>query len=361
MEYSLHQTGRASIDFLIDLRLQSNRLEPLTDEFAKASGVLDESRLAAIDCEDMDAIQAHVAPVMHQSRKFRMLRLMRDWTLAQHGHIAMSTFEEIRGELEPQLRALQDGPTRITYAPDLDPPAYWDGYEFHRSAGGWDGHDFMGFVHGELIHSKMVDDTFANIIFKTRSDMARLSQLESPERILDLGCGSAQYTLGLADAYPEAQLWGCDLSPRQLEQAQRRANERGLSWNLFVAAAEDTGFEGEQFDLVTSYAMFHELPASVARAVIREAHRLLKPGGSLLIADVKAYHVQDLYSRWKADYWNQVHGGDPFWREYATTDFGALATDVGFDDAMWFGVGPGNYPFVLMARKANADSDRQPA
>ena len=360
MEYSLHQTGRASIDFLIDVRLQSNRLEPIADAFAQASGILDDTQLGAIDDDDMDAVQAHITPVIQQSRAFRVLWLMRNWTLEQHGHIAMDTFEEIREELAPGLRALQEGPTSITYAPDLIPPAYWDGYEFHRSAGGWDGHDFMGFVHGELIHRKMVDDSLADAIIKIRAATARLPQLQNPGNILDLGCGSAQYTLGLAAAYPDAQLWGCDLSPRQLEQAQRHANERDFSWQLFVAPAEDTGLDSEQFDLVTSFAVFHELPAEVASAVIHEAHRLLKPGGSLLIADVKAYQVQDLYTRWKADFWNQLHGGDPFWREYATTDFAELATDIGFDDAKWFGVEPGNYPFVLMAHKPGNDSDRLP-
>ena len=361
MEFSLHQAGRAEIDFLVDLRLRSNRLESDADAFAASTGALDQELLETLSNATLDTIQSHFVPVMQKSRAFRMLRIFRDWTLAQHGHIAMNAFEEIRGELEPSLRQLQHGPTRLHYNPDLPAPAYWDGYEFHRSAGSWDGHDFMGFVHGELIHRKMVGDSIADAILKIRAATARISQLSDPASVLELGCGSAQYTLGLADAYPNAQIWACDLSPRQLEQAQRRANERGLKWHLFVANAEATGLESEQFDLVTAFALFHELPATAAQRVLGEALRLLKPGGSLLIADVKAYHVQDTISRWKADFWNQLHGGDPYWREYATTDFCALATKIGFTDTHWYGVAPGLYPFVLTARKSPAPISPTPA
>ena len=62
------------------------------------------------------------------------------------------------------------------------------------------------------------------------------------------------------------------------------------------------------------------MPLDIQKAVLAEAYRLLKPGGYILMADIKAYHVQKPYERWKADFWNYVHGGDRFWRDYATTD-----------------------------------------
>ena len=197
----------------------------------------------------------------------------------------------------------------------------------------------------------MVGTHLAQVILEQRRATAKMAPVGNPQRILEMGCGSAQYTLGLAEAFPDAEIWGCDLSPRQLEEAQRRANALGLNWRLFEAAAEDTGLDGDRFDLVTSYAVFHELPSAVARRVLDETLRLLRPGGVTLVGDVKAYHAHDDYQRWKADFLNQVHGGDPFWREYATTDLAEMASDAGFVDAEWFGVGEQQYPFVLIARK----------
>jgi SAM-dependent methyltransferase len=346
VDYSLRQRGRAATEFLVDLRNQSNRLEVSSDKFAANAGLLGNDLP-----NDPQELQQYVTPVLQDYADFRILRLIRDWTLEQHGWIAMDAFDEIRAEIEPALLALQTGPTQIRYAPDLDPPDYWADYEFHRSAGGWDGHDYMGFVHGELCHRRMVDGAFAGIILAVRAATAKMAPNQNPEKILELGCGSAQYTLGLAEAYPDSEIWACDLSPRQLEEAQRRANERGLTWHLFEAAAENTGLEAEQFDIVTSYAVFHEIPTRSVKSVLQESYRLLKPGGCILIGDVKAYHAYNPYERWKADFWNQLHGGDPFWREYGTTDLGLLAEQTGFSHAKWFGVGESQYPFVLVAEK----------
>ena len=346
MDYSLHQRGRASVDFLVDLGIQAYTLEQNADAYAEQLG-LPNADLP----DDLDELQQAVQPLMHACPDFRFFRLIREWQLDRHGGIAMDAFDEIRTDIEPELQRLTDGPTKIRYAERLTPPDYWNGVEFHRSEGGWDGHDHMGFVHGEIIHRKMVGTHLADIILKQRSETAKLVPVKNPEKIFEMGCSSAQYTLGLAEAFPDAELWACDLSPRQLEEAQRRANERGLCWHLVQAAAEDTGLDGEQFDLVTSYAIFHELPTDAARRVLEETFRLLKPGGVTLVGDVKAYHVQDGYNRWKADFLNQVIGGDPYWREYADSDLAALATDVGFVDAQWSGVGDNQYPFILTATK----------
>jgi SAM-dependent methyltransferase len=349
MDYSLHQRGRASIDFLADLRSLSDRFEARTDQRARDNG-LEPQTLP----DDPEQLQALVAPILEADPEFRVLRMCRDWTLEQHGQVAMEAFDEIHSDIEEQLNRLQAGPTSIKYAPSLNAPDYWEGYEFHKSAGGWDGHDYMGFVHGELIHRRMVNPSFAGMIYAIRKSVAEAVPVSSPQKILDVGCCSGQYTQGVAEVFPDSELWACDLSARQLEQAQRYANEHGLNWKLFQAAGEELGLDDELFDVVTSYAMFHEIPISASRANLQEYLRVLKPGGYAVVGDVKAYHAYDNYARWKADYWNQVHGGDPFWREYATTNLADLAMEAGFAEAQWHGLGERQYPFVLIARKGAA-------
>jgi 2-polyprenyl-3-methyl-5-hydroxy-6-metoxy-1,4-benzoquinol methylase len=342
--YVLSQRGRARVDFLGSLGQQAHALELAADEFA-----LTNVPAEADEADTIEELHATIGPVMQQSRAFRVFRLIRDWQLAQHGLIAMQAFDEVREALEPALEALQQGPTRIIRNAALEAPDYWDGYEFHRSSGGWDGHDYMGFVHGEIIHRRMVGDAFAGVIMQQREEAARMAVSNSPSRILELGCGSGQYTIGIARACPDAEIWACDLSHRQLEQAQRRANAVDLHWNLLQAAAEDTGLDADRFDLVTSYAMFHELPVEAMRATLREARRVLRPGGKLFVADVTPYHVLDAYRRWKADLLNYVQGGDPFWRAYATSDLAALAKAEGFNPASWAAPADTLYPFILEA------------
>ncbi len=341
----MHQRGRAAIDFLTALRSLSDSLEPRTDERA----ALDPDTLP----EDPNTLQTVVTPVLESDPDFRVLRMCRDWTLEQHGKIAIDAFDEIRDDIEGELRSLQTGPATLELDSALKPPAYWDGYEFHKSTGGWDGHDYMGFIHGELIHRRMVNPNFAGMIYAVRKSVAEAAPLTNPEKILEVGCCSGQYTQGLAEVFPNSEIWACDLSARQLEQAQRYANEHGLGWKLFQAAGENLGIDGEQFDLVTSYAMFHEIPLAVSSDNLKEYLRVLRPGGYAVVGDVKAYHAYNNYERWKNDYWNQVHGGDPFWREYATTNLADLAIQAGFAEATWQGLGAREYPFVLIARKGS--------
>ena len=352
MDYTLHQRGRASIDFLADLRIRSDRLETVADDKALAVD-LDIAQLP----DDPDNLQAEVAPVLEAIPEFRVLKLCRDWTLEQHGSVAMAAFEEIRDAVSPQLDTLQKTPGSITYAADLPAPDYWEGYEFHKSEGGWDGHDYMGFVHGELIHRRMVNPNFYGLIYATRKSVAEAAPVKGPARVLEIGCCSGQYTQGVAEVFPDAELWACDLSARQLEQAQRYANEHALNWRLFQADGAATGQPDDHFDLVTSYAMFHEIPTDAARRVLDECLRVTRPGGYAVIGDVKAYHAFDNYNRWKNDYWNQVHGGDPYWREYAATDLAMLALEAGFAEATWEGLGENRYPFVLIARKGGGAYD----
>jgi len=347
MEYDLHQRGRACINFLTDLRTVSDRYEKSIDIRA----------LKKVDAESLpdepESLQKIVAPTLEQDPEFRLLRMCRDWTLERHGGIAMDCFEELRDQLLPSLQKLDTGSAALTLNDALEPPPYWHGHEFHKSEGGWDGHDFMGFIHGELIHRQMVNPTFAGIIYKVRKSVAEeAAKHVQPDAILEVGCCSGQYTQSVAEVFPNAELHACDLSARQLEQARRYANEHNLSWKLFQAAGEDLGVENEQFDLVTSYAMFHEIPLSASLANLREYLRVLKPGGYAVVGDIKAYHAYDNYSRWKNDYWNQVHGGDPYWREYADTNLAAIALEAGFSEASWEGLGENRYPFVLIARKA---------
>jgi len=346
MDYTLQQRGRAAIEFLTDLRVNSDRLEAIADSKAISNGL----NLASLP-EEPEALQQQVAPQLESLAEFRMLKLCRDWTLEQHGRIALQAFEGIREQISGQLDELQAAPNAVAYAEQAPRPDYWADFEFHKSAGGWDGHDYMGFVHGELIHRRMVNPNFFGMIYATRKNVAEAAPVSNPQRILEIGCCSGQYTQGLSEVFPDAELYACDLSARQLEQAQRYANENGHNWHLFQADGEATGQPNDHFDLVTSYAMFHEIPTSAAQRVLLECLRVTKPGGYTVIGDVKAYHALTSYDRWKSDYWNQLHGGDPYWREYANTDLAKLALNAGFKEAHWEGLGENRYPFVLIAHK----------
>ncbi len=117
-----------------------------------------------------------------------------------------------------------------------------------------------------------------------------VSTLPTP-RILDLGCGLAATLRSLSRLCPRAQLHGLTVVPWQLEQGTElnrtgpEATPQTQAINLQLGDYEHTRFPTASFDAV--YALESSCYAHAANksAFLTEAHRLLRPGGRLVIAD----------------------------------------------------------------------------
>jgi ubiquinone/menaquinone biosynthesis C-methylase UbiE len=98
--------------------------------------------------------------------------------------------------------------------------------------------------------------------------------------VLDVAIGTG---LNLPHYPPGARLTGIDLSPVMLAAAAKRAADLGLSVELSEAQAEHLPFDDASFDTVVCTLSL----CSVAddRAAIAEMHRVLRPGGQLLLLD----------------------------------------------------------------------------
>lgn len=337
----LRQRGRASIDFLSQLLRARGPVNAQIAQDLKAADISADT----LD-EDIDAGIEAYENALDNSPAFQTMELLSDWHYRRYGAIVTEGFEEIEPELAPLMTSLMEGPSTLTLDPSLKAPDYWEGVDFHRTQGGWDGHPHMGYIHGELIHKKLVDGFNPGTIFAQRGAAAEKAPKDSYRRILDMGCSSGHYTTMLAKTYPEAKIVGVELSARMLEHALRTANHSGLAWELHQCAAEDTPFEDASFDLVTSYILLHEMPAHAIEKLFAEAYRLLEPGGDMVISDVPRYADMDALAIVKADRDAQL-GGEPHWRSAAQLDLADLARAVGFKSVST----SGPFPYSVIAAK----------
>src|SRR5690606_25947132 len=103
-------------------------------------------------------------------------------------------------------------------------------------------------------------------------------------RFLDVGCGAGHLSFAVAGAL--ASVVAVDPSPNMLATVQRAANEKGLANIQTVqAGAESMPFDDDQFCVVASrYSAHHWLKLPEA---LKEMHRVVKPGGYLLMIDVE--------------------------------------------------------------------------
>lgn len=122
---------------------------------------------------------------------------------------------------------------------------------------------------------------------RTWEGLARaLLTLAPRKRYVDLGIGDGLLTLMLAEV--AERVTAVDLSPRMLEQLAARARAAGLDNIDFVEGElEDLPLPDRAFDVaVLSQALHH---AEQPLRSLREAHRILAPGGRLLVLELLAH------------------------------------------------------------------------
>jgi ArsR family transcriptional regulator len=137
-----------------------------------------------------------------------------------------------------------------------------------------------------------------------------------PCRFLDLGAGDGIFGCLAAAAGHEVTL--VDLSQAQLDRARSRARREGLG-DLRCVQADftQTGLEAGSFDrVVLSHALHH---AGDPAALLREARRLLAPGGLLWILDLAAHSEE----------WMRAEQGD-FWLGFSVEHIQGLLREAGF-------------------------------
>ena len=177
----------------------------------------------------------------------------------------------------------------------------------------------------------------------------------APQRVLDLGCGPGTETLGFARAFPEAEMHGLDLSAPFLTFAHLWAEEHGHAVHYRQANAAETRYPDAHFDLIVSHILFHETSPVILPAILREARRLLAPGGVFFNADV-AYQLHRIsMPRQVTNSWQVAHNGEPFWRGFAEIDVREALEEAGFAREEIFAdyvpVGSGEY-LMFGARRA---------
>jgi ubiquinone/menaquinone biosynthesis C-methylase UbiE len=100
-----------------------------------------------------------------------------------------------------------------------------------------------------------------------------LARVDTGGRILDNGCGVGL----LCDRIAPEQVVGLDISREMLRHAATLSNQ------LILGNSQDLPLHSGSFDVAFCRSLLHHLPD--AAAAVREMHRVLRPGGEMVIVD----------------------------------------------------------------------------
>jgi ubiquinone/menaquinone biosynthesis C-methylase UbiE len=111
------------------------------------------------------------------------------------------------------------------------------------------------------------------------------SRLRDGARILDVGTGPGVISLQLKRACPRACFAGMDISPGMLELARNHTRTRSLSMDLVGGDGEQVPLKDHSVDILLSLFTLHHMDRP--ERFLKEAERILKPDGSLLVIDFR--------------------------------------------------------------------------
>jgi arsenite methyltransferase len=113
-----------------------------------------------------------------------------------------------------------------------------------------------------------------------------LEPLNPGDAVLDIGCGAGVDSLVAAHLVGAGgRVVGLDVTPAMVERARALLSRLGLAnLNFQVGEAEVLPFPEGTFNAIISNGVFN-LTLNKEKA-LREAHRVLKPGGRLMLADM---------------------------------------------------------------------------
>lgn len=136
-------------------------------------------------------------------------------------------------------------------------------------------------------------DMFVNLLLfgrekSFRQSILRTAAIPSGASVLDVGCGTGTLALMAKNQLgAQGKVYGIDAAPEMIEVARHKATDQNRAVDFRQGVIESLPFEDATFDVVLSTLMFHHLPDDLKQRGLAEIYRVLKPGGRLLIVDMR--------------------------------------------------------------------------
>lgn len=225
-------------------------------------------------------------------------------------------------------------PNRIELNPDMYMPDYAK-HEVHLQPGGYVGNAFAGFMnyhYGNVLYEAMFGSNIQDQRIVQMANAVPLPDDGKVERALDMGCGTGRLAFGLKHRFPDAAVTGIDIAGPMVRFSHKRGVDIGLDVFFAQRSAEETKFPDNHFDVIASNILHHEVTAQATDNIVKEAFRVLRPGGVFYPID-HATGKQAPKHNAAHNYWviNDRAINNEVWRNaFEARDFADVVRKAGF-------------------------------
>jgi 2-polyprenyl-3-methyl-5-hydroxy-6-metoxy-1,4-benzoquinol methylase len=148
----------------------------------------------------------------------------------------------------------------------------------------WNDHIHDWKVAQSEVGTKAFFEEIEHYRFEKLSYLPRLVNFDGyrGQRVLDVGCGVGNDLARFARG--GAEVVGIDLAETSIDLARRNFRQRGLAGDFQVMNGEQMDLPDDAFDLVYCHTVLHFTPRP--SRMVREIHRVLRPGGQAILMTV---------------------------------------------------------------------------
>jgi len=148
-------------------------------------------------------------------------------------------------------------------------------------------HEFDEFAtnYDEVLADAMPPGMAENVYFAEYKIKLVHQQLQgrAPRRILDFGCGPGRSIAYIRRYFPDAEVWGFDVSEDSVKQARSHCPDARFISDM----AEITD---QKFDLIVAANVFHHIPLGERRGALQDCGKVLSPTGSIYLFEHNPYN-----------------------------------------------------------------------
>ncbi len=198
-----------------------------------------------------------------------------------------------------------------------------DGYLSEHSANIYD-------LQVDILFNGITDAMRRRILKPLQQGLNNLSLNNNP-RILDVACGTGKTLKFIRATFPDASLYGIDLSVPYLRKTAELLSQLPQELPQLVEGnAENLPYQDNYFQALTSVFLFHELPNPFRQRVINECYRVLQSGGICILADSMQLSDSPELETMMTNFPIAFH--EPFYNDYIQDDLKSRLHSAGFKD-----------------------------